>query len=72
MKEHYIIITGMNHYYAIEAVNSGKLCIVAGIAGVTPCACECSVDNGVVVVVGSGISWCAFAFRDKRSCCFRN
>lgn len=35
---------------AIEAVNSGKLCIVAGIAGVTPCACECSVDNGVVTI----------------------
>lgn len=33
---------------AIDAVNSGKLVIVAGITGVTPCACECTIDAGVV------------------------
>lgn len=35
---------------AIEAVDSGKLVIVAGITGVTPCAAECSIANDVVTV----------------------
>ena len=35
---------------AIEAVESGKLVIVSGIAGVTPCAAECSIADNVVTV----------------------
>lgn len=35
---------------AIEAVESGKLVIVSGITGVTPCAAECSIVNDVITV----------------------
>lgn len=35
---------------AIEAIGSGKLVIVSGIAGVTPCAVEGSITGDVVTI----------------------
>jgi len=35
---------------AIEAVNSGKLVIIAGMGNISPCACEATIDGAVVTL----------------------